>query len=435
MASVAFAPDASTAVTVGGQSAILWDLTKPASPTPLASLSYGTADVSAVAYSPDGTTVATAGGDGELRLWTVADLRAYRTGEVTPAVADTTNLGVPEPVTYAAMTADAGVLLTSGRNQPAQVWDLHDPKAPYLLATMPAPVTQAAFATSPGSPITTMLAVEAGTDPHVSIWGLAGGTRQPLGALVSGTVDVLAMSADARYALTSHEATTTLWDVSLRIDPRRVATISHDHPVTAAAFSQDGTVAVIGHSDGTVASWHVTDLSPPGKGPFLTSSSPVAITSVAVSPDGRTVTAVQDTTTVLVFDLTAKVNEALSSLRPYPDGPTLVSPVGNAGLALIANAADPASLWSTRTSPPQRWLSLPTPQSGQKPVMLSATARAAIVVGDAGAVSVWKFDAVTDVITDPVARACVLTGGIGEQLWRQYAGDGPAYRDPCKPGR
>jgi len=42
---------------------------------------------------------------------------------------------------------------------------------------------------------------------------------------------------------------------------------------------------------------------------------------------------------------------------------------------------------------------------------------------------------VMQVTTDPRVRGCVLTGGVSEQLWHQYAGNGPAYRDPCKPGR
>ena len=51
----------------------LWDVTNPAQPQPLSSISASGAAVGSVAFSPDGHTLASGRLDGTIQLWNIAD--------------------------------------------------------------------------------------------------------------------------------------------------------------------------------------------------------------------------------------------------------------------------------------------------------------------------------------------------------------------------
>jgi len=81
-----------------------------------------------------------------------------------------------------------------------------------------------------------------------------------------------------------------LWDVSDLLQPVRVGPplVGHQEAVTSVAFSPDGRTLATGSRDRTVMVWDLTDQAHPVRlGPPLSAHADW-VNSVAVSPDGRT---------------------------------------------------------------------------------------------------------------------------------------------------
>ncbi|MDT5027798.1 MAG: hypothetical protein QOE61_4224, partial [Micromonosporaceae bacterium] len=291
VAGVALAPDNRSAVTVGARSAILWDLSQPAKPTYVASLFDNTNIVSAVAYSPDSSTVATASWDGTVRLWNVAELRAYRTGDLRPVETADTTLPDAGAITQALLSPDGQTLLTTTIDGTNRVWDLRDPADVSPQGSFPTSTGKVAF----NNDGTTVIAAQTGTSPSVSVWGMAHvAAPQRLATLASGPVDALALSGDGRRAVTAEGSTATLWNLDVRIGPQQAATIHADHPITAATLTPGGKTLVLGHDNGAITVWAVSDPTRPAKIRTLSGPGPaveyIALTagsSRAVSVDQR----------------------------------------------------------------------------------------------------------------------------------------------------
>ncbi|MGM1062501.1 nSTAND1 domain-containing NTPase [Saccharothrix sp. Mg75] len=251
---VAFTPDGRTAVTGGvDPSLIVWDVRDPVRPRRV-----GSADVEggvwSVAISRDGRTAVT-GGPPSLDVWDIADpARPRRVGSVSEE---------PRWVSSVALSRDGRTVLTgtwdnSGREEDgARLWDLADPAAPRLLASMAADR--------------------------------------------SGPVRGVALGRDDAVAVVGNEDGTVLvWDVADRTAPRRVATLpDHGNSVWAVATSPDGRALLTGSADQTAILWDITDPVAPVRRSRLTGHRGT-VRAVAFSPDGRTVvTGSQDRTAIL----------------------------------------------------------------------------------------------------------------------------------------
>ena len=119
---MAFSPDGQILAAAGIDGTVwLWNVTDPARPARLSTLSTGPADlVTAVAFSPDGRTLAAAGkGDGAVWLWNLPSnvlAGPRREGVVSVAFS-------PDGRTLAAGSADGTVWL----------WNVTDPARPARL--------------------------------------------------------------------------------------------------------------------------------------------------------------------------------------------------------------------------------------------------------------------------------------------------------------
>jgi WD40 repeat protein len=287
--SAALSPDGHTLAVgarPGGVGVVtLWDIANPATPRRLAPLPLGSVTlVTSVAFSPDSRTLAVGahpGGVGAVTLWDVADpatprrLGSPRASTVWNSVTSifssvTSVVFSPDGHTLAVGTSPGLVgtgLGFSGRA--VTLWDIANPATPRRLeptlssATSVTAVTSLAF-----SPDGRTLAV--GTSP----------VEGPGGTVVFLNI---ADPADSR-----------------------VSTSSILRPVTSVAFSPDGrTLAVgTGRSAGTGGTTILLGVADPAGPRFLgaplTTPDPTpairSVTSVAFSPDGRTLAVGTDAT-------------------------------------------------------------------------------------------------------------------------------------------
>ena len=169
---MAFSPDSHLRGVHTQRALELWDVQDPAHPVRLSSVPVvasgppHSGQFVPVAFSPDGRTVATGNGDGRFRLWDVADPR-HPVLDVVLAVNR-------QAVHSVAFSPDGHILATASAttsNGPGggrvRLWDIRDPHAPALLATL---TVNSALAVA-FSPVGHLL-VAAGAGEDVHGWNL-----------------------------------------------------------------------------------------------------------------------------------------------------------------------------------------------------------------------------------------------------------------------
>ncbi|MFO0578374.1 MAG: WD40 repeat domain-containing protein [Polyangia bacterium] len=356
--------------------------------------------VTALAYSPDGQRILTASADRSLIVWRTSDGkqllrfgRGVRPDEpgprpgAAPAHLELARLAAPDPVQYAAFSADGSHILTATDNE-IIVWsaatyrwqDRHDNSgtSPILSACFSPDGAQLLMATSnagphghstyverwdasSGQPLDTVHATEASME-HTSIasgGGLLAVLIQPLigsDATVQlrdakdgkplraieipsehGQIAQLVLSPDGSRLLTVSPTRTELWDT-----PRGTQLLTLPEEQTSyvhAAFSPDGRRVATAGEDG-VARIHDAATGAVQRR-FTGHTEP--LTHLALSPDGRQLATAGKDATVRIWD-TGTGRPLL--VHKLPHDPTAVgfSPDG----ARLVVAAQAAYVYSTR---------------------------------------------------------------------------------------
>jgi WD40 repeat protein len=191
----------------------LWEVTDPARPVPLATISGSSARAyerpesrSPIAFNRDGTVLAAALWGEDVVLWDVAD---------SAHPARLASLHVPDDVYTMAFSPDGHTLATAGRS--VILWDVTDPAQPRAGATMYRGmdnVTEVAF-----SPDGRTLAV-GGADPDVLLWDtsdMAFPVDTGLRFRSTGRVSDVEFSPDGRVLATTGRVhgdfSVVLWDL------------------------------------------------------------------------------------------------------------------------------------------------------------------------------------------------------------------------------
>jgi hypothetical protein len=334
---VVFSPAGGTLLTSNGDNTwILWNVTDPARPRRLRTFN------DRAVYSPDGRRLASPD-----MLWNLAD----------PArLTRSASFGAGTPVAYDA----TGTLLAGHRSRTTTTfWRVTDPARPVRLGTIPG-AGGGAFAPDGH----TFVARE---DGSTTLWDLRDPARPARLAVLAGGGEG-PLSPDGTVLATGSAAGTVLWNVADPAHPRRIGVLDDtadpaDPGSTArATFSPDSSTAATGRGDGGV---ELFDTSTGGRVAMLppTPGSPNndvqigasdTLTTVAFSPDGKTLSVITGNATVSVWNIAdprAPIRERILTRHTDGAGRVAFSP----DTTVVAGAADDGSnsvtLWRLNQQP------------------------------------------------------------------------------------
>jgi len=284
---VAFSPDGSTLVGVGGDGR---DITKPGtvwlwdidSRRMTAALTGHIGYVNRAAFTADGATLATASDDSTIRLWDVATHQPITTLTVSPRTY----------VLSLAFSPDGHTLVTSGEDGTVRLWDVtgrrvtasYDHGKPVFGVTV--------------SPDGRIIA-SAGDDDTAILWDRT--TQRILVTLDyfgRSAVRSVAFSPDGmRLAVGTYDGTIRLFSVATQ---ELTATLpGHAGAVWSLAFSPDGKTLASAARENTARLWDVAS----GRTIALLTGHTGAVGGIAFSPDGRTVATASTDSTVRLWDV------------------------------------------------------------------------------------------------------------------------------------
>ena len=342
---VAFSPDSRQLATAGEDGAVtLW---RTSGLTASAVLAVGNGTISAVGFSPDGRRLAAACADHEVRLW---DLRR-------PAAAPLVLRGHTDLVRTVAFSPDGALLASGSDDGTVRLWDGRTGTPRGVLTSGTAAVHAVAF-----SPDGRLLA-SGGADHAVRLWDVR--TQAQTDALTGPAAGVsgLAFSPDGdTLASADADATIGLWNVPAPSPPGAAA-------VAVAGTPARPTLATAG-TDQVISLWDARRNRSPslpgaaaapgtGAGPGAGPGAAQAPTSMAVSPDGKTLaTPAADGTVALWSTVTRRRTGTLTAPGPI-DAVAYQPPARRGGPALLAggSANGDIYLWPPGASQPAQYIS------------------------------------------------------------------------------
>ena len=273
-------------------------------------------------FSPDGAVLATAGREGRIRLW---DTRSWKQIEEF-------YIEKPDPVQELSFAGDSSTLVVAADQHPIMRFSLlaKDRKA----QSISGPGNYLCVATSHSGQW-----VAAAIANRIEVFD-ASGTRGPILRGHTGDVSGVAFSPDdTQLATASNDGTIRIWDWKSQKESQQI--VGHFGRVWSVAFLPDGKRIVTGGADKTIRIWDLEDFSKQ-QPPQRIASAPIC--SIAASRENRLV-ATQSTdreTTIwdssnwsVVKTLKAAGSDEHTSLAFSPDGKTLALGLRHAQILLF----------------------------------------------------------------------------------------------------
>jgi WD40 repeat protein len=276
--------------------------------------------VRSVAFSPDGKTIATGSWDNTVKLWNLEGKEIQ------------TLKGHSASVLSVAFSPDGKTIATGSGDKTVKLWNLEG-KEIQTLKGHGADVSSVAF-----SPDGKTIATGSG-DKTVKLWNLEGKEIQTLkghGADVSS----VAFSPDGKTIATSGSVSLIIGDSILftgsgdktvklwNLEGKEIQTLKgHGADVSSVAFSPDGKTIATGSGDTTVKLWNLE-----GKEIQTLKGHGADVSSVAFSPDGKMIATGSWDKTIKLWNLEGKEIQTLkghsapvSSVAFSPDSKTIAS--------------------------------------------------------------------------------------------------------------
>jgi hypothetical protein len=333
--SVVFSPAGGTLLTSNGDNTwILWNVADPTHPDRLATFNEN------VVYSPDGHALASRN-----VLWNLASsTRPRRTAQFAGG----------EPVTY---SAGGTLLATHPTRATTTLWRVDDPRHPVRLGTL-ADGGDGVFTPDARTFIV-------GDDTTTTLWDVADPTRPARLAVLPGSSD-RPLSPDGTTVATDTPAGIVLWDLTDRARPQRIGTLAGTtDPANPGyvsgrpVFSPNGHTVAVSNRDGAVTLFdtatgaRTANLSPtpgsPNNNVQLGASN--TLTTIAFTPDGRTLSVVTGNATVSIWNLTDPTRPVRTRiLTRHTDGAGRIafSPDGRTIAGAAVDAGNNITLWQLR---------------------------------------------------------------------------------------
>jgi WD40 repeat protein/transcriptional regulator with XRE-family HTH domain len=370
-----------------GRTVQLWDISDPAQPHRLTTLTGPTNTVYALAFSPDGTILAAGSADGLVHRWRLTSSGAER------ALAPLS--GADGYVQSVAFSPDGRQISAGTSLGDVDTWDAVRSAEP---ATVEHTVADQAIFSVAYSPDGRVLAA-GGQGGDIRRWDVTGaGAPRSLSPLTgySSWVNSIAFSSDgSMIAGGSSDDSVRIWDTGagslLRI-------LTAPSPVTSIEFLRAGTALVAATNNGTALIWPVAD-------PVLEAGGKVFAVQYDRRADRLTVgvgskpAQLWDTTVWPPRELTSTLSSPSSSL--VLDGTAALSPDGR--LLAAGTSQGPVVLWNVSDPrAPQLLRTLSGPTLTDELVAFSPDGRVLAASSDDTTVHLWG-------VSDPAAPTALPT--------------------------
>jgi WD40 repeat protein len=439
--SVAFSRDGRELVTSGGGLGEVWHIDGDAAVF-AHQLTTGPHEIGGADVAPGGDTAVVEDSGGQLTLWRLADM-------TTPVALATLPLGAATVSGVAFPAMGTPRLLVTAVGGAASLWDVNDPVHAREVGTVGPRNGRGSTAGGWSSDETKFSAdsrrYALADDTGVGVWEVDGNGR--IGR--TGTVPVPAGRAVAPVALSPNGALLlvatgdlkqprslwrdppSLWAV--QGTPRLLRRLPEGTIAVTGTFAPDGRTLVTRADDGTTTWWNITKPADPvriAQRAVRAEGSPGA---PAFAPDGRLMVATEAGAPGALWDTADQSAPALLGTRPGLDGGSPGDAVFQ-GQALLLGVLGAIDVWDI-TEPPNTTRLTAFASGGTGPflgrIAVSPTGvLAAVQLADVpvayytgeNVVRLWDLAPILEVLADPVAFACRVTGAeLSPELWRRYA--------------